>query len=404
MICIIMSKMAKKEKVLIVGGGFGGVKAALGLADDPHFQVTLLSDSPELRYYPTLYHTATGGKRANSSIPLADIFQGKTVTLQRGTAVTLDRQAKALVTSQGDRYDYDTLILSLGVVTNYFGIPGMEEHSYTIKSQAEVARFKAHLHRQLTDDRQPDLNYVIVGAGPTGIELAGALPGYLREIMHNHGLSPRQIHVDLIEAAAQLLPRLPKHASKRVARQLRKLGVRLYIGSTVQAASATELTVNGKPIRSHTVVWTAGVTNHPFFASNHFVMMGRGKVGVDMYLQAEPNIYVIGDNANTPYSGLAQTALRDGTFVAQNLHRQAAGHSPKPYTAKAPITVIPAGPRWAAVIWGKLRIYGWPGYLIREAADFIGFHDLEPWPQATAQYLTAFGQEDNCPVCAATEI
>jgi NADH dehydrogenase FAD-containing subunit len=132
--------------------------------------------------------------------------------------------------------------------------------------------------------------------------------------------------------------------------------------------------------------------------------MGRGKVAVDVYLQAEDNIFVIGDNANTPFSGLAQTALRDGTFVARNLRRRAAGKQFKSYDAKQPITVIPAGPHWAAVCWGKLRIYGWLGYAIREAADLIGFHDLEPWTNATKQFLTEFSVQDNCPVCAAASL
>lgn len=392
--------MSKTERVLVVGGGFGGVKAALELAEDSRFEITVLTDDTDLRYYPTLYHTATGGKRANSSIPLAQIFEGRNVTVAIGQAVTLDRKAQTVTTTDGTAYAYDSLILALGVVTNYFGIPGMKEYSYSIKSQAEVARFKMHLHKQLLEDHQPDLNYVIVGAGPTGIELAGALPGYVRHVMERHGVRHRAVHVDLIEAAPRLLPRLPKDTARLVGRQLRRRGVRIYLGSAVQAATADELTVNGKPIRSHTVIWTAGVTNHPFFTDNHFVLMNRGKVAVDVYLQSEPNIFVIGDNANTPYSGLAQTALRDGEFVATNLKRRMGGKDFKSYAAKKPITVIPAGPRWAAVIWGKFRIYGWLGYAIREAADLIGFHDLEPWKKALGQWYTEFTVDDECEICA----
>jgi len=393
--------MAKKELVLIVGGGFGGVKAALELADDPSFEVTVLSESTDFRYYPTLFRTATGGERANSSIPLSQIFAGKPVSLVKGVAATLDRKAKTITTADNKSYKYDTLIISLGVVTNYFGISGLAEYSYSIKSQSEVERFKVHLHQQLTDERRPDLHYVIVGAGPTGIELAGELPGYLRHIMKNHGVEPRKIHVDLIEAAPRLLPRMSKDTSRRVGRRLKKLGVKLYVGSAVQGQTADELTVNGKPIRSHTVIWTAGVTNHPFFAENHFVLMGRGKVGVDIYLQAEENIFVIGDNANTPFSGMAQTALHDGTFVAQNLRRRTGGKQFKSYIAKQPITVIPTGPHWAAVQGSGLRFQGYLGWAIHEASNIIGFHDLEPWPKATRQFLTEFSTQDDCPTCAA---
>jgi NADH dehydrogenase len=392
--------MLKKQQVVIVGGGFGGVKAALELCDDPHFHVTLISEDRELRYYPTLYHTATGGRRANSSIAYHTIFAGKTLTIIEATVTTIDRKAKTVITSEGATFAYDSVIIGLGVVTNYFGIPGLAEYSYSIKSQSEVARFKAHLHQQLDDYRQPDLNYVIVGAGPTGIELAGTLPSYLKQIMKNHDLSPRRIHVDLIEAAPRLLPRLPRDTSRTVKRRLNKLGVKLYVGSVVQGQTADELTVNGKAIRSHTVVWTAGVTNHPFFAENKFVLMGRGKVAVDAYLQADDNVFVIGDNANTPFSGLAQTALLDGKFVAKNLRRRARGKNFRSYIAKQAVTVIPAGPRWAAVLWGNVRLYGWVGWVLREAADFIGFRDLEPWSVATKQWLTEFSGQDDCEICA----
>jgi NADH dehydrogenase len=390
-----------KQKVLIVGGGFGGVKTALGLVDDEHYDVTLLSDTRDLRYYPTLYHTATGGPKANSSIPLERIFLNKHITLAHGTAATLDRKFKTLVSAEGQTYSYDILVLALGVVTNYFGIEGMQEYSYSIKTQDEVARFKAHLHKQLIDDKKLDANYVIVGAGPTGIELAGALPGYLRRIAKNHGLRMvKKPHVDLIEAAPRLLPRFPKGVSTSVRKRLRRLGVKLYLGSVVQAATAENITVSGKPIRSHTVIWTAGVTNHPFFTTNKFVIMGRGKVGVDTYLQAEDNIFIVGDNANTPFSGLAQTAIHDGSFVAHNLNRRASGKSMKSYSAVQPISVIPAGPYWAAVQWGKFIFNGRFGWIMREAGDFVGFLDVEPFGRATKQFLTEFSSEDGCAICA----
>src|SRR6476660_5946082 len=168
-----------REKVLIVGGGFGGVKAALELVNDDRFSVTLLSDQPYLRYYPTLYHTATGGRGANSNIPLARLFEGKEVKVVHGKAVSVDKKAKTVLTDDSKTYEYDTLVLSLGVVTNYFGIEGLAEFSYGIKSITEANRLKAHLHQQLIDEGKPDLNYVVIGAGPTGIELAGALPSYL---------------------------------------------------------------------------------------------------------------------------------------------------------------------------------------------------------------------------------
>jgi NADH dehydrogenase FAD-containing subunit len=108
---------------------------------------------------------------------------------------------------------------------------------------------------------------------------------------------------------------------------------------------------------------------------------------------------VIGDNANTPYSGMAQTALYDGEFVGENLIRRADGKDMHSYKAKKPVTVIPAGKNWAAVTYGKFRLYGRLGYLLRTLADLIGFHDLEPWQVATKQWLTEFEYQETCVVC-----
>jgi NADH:quinone reductase (non-electrogenic) len=401
-IIVIIISMADKNKnhVLVVGGGFGGVKAALELAGDSRFEVTLLSDRPDFRYYPTLYHAATGGLRAGSSIPLGHIFAGKKVKVILGKATTLDRHAKTLATETGRNFTYDTLILALGVVTNYFGVKGLDKYSFGIKSPEDAERLKAHLHQQLTSHHQPDLNYVIVGAGPTGVELAGALPAYLRQIMKNHRIKRRKIHIDLVETAPRVLPNSPKDTSRMVARRLRRLGVKLYLGQTVQGETADDLMVSGRAVRSHTVIWTAGVTNNPFFAASNFAIMGHGKVGVNVYLQADRDIYVIGDNANTPFSGMAQTAINDADFVTGNLGRTLDGKQPKSYMAKQPVSAIPVGPGWATVDWGKLRIHGKLGWMLRSAADFNAFRDYEPLFEAAGQWLMEFGSEEECSTCA----
>lgn len=391
---------SKKESVLILGGGFGGLKTALVLAGHPKLQVTLLSDQDNFRYYPTLYHAATGGKMTASSIPLTEIFKDKDITIQKGTAKKLDRQAKTVSTASGQDYSYDKLVISLGVVTNYFGIKGLKEYSFGIKSQAESQQLRDHIHRQLIDEGRPDLNYVVIGGGPTGVELAGALPAYIRHVMKTHGLKSRKINVELVEAAPRLMPRMSKDYSRAIARRLRKLGVQLHLNQAVQAETADSLTVNGKPVKSHTVIWTAGVTNHPFLENNKFEFGEHGKAQVDKYLRAEDDIYVIGDNANTPFSGMAQTALYDGGFVASNLIRQANSKRQKRYHPKKPIYVTPAGPRWAAMQWGPVHLYGWLGWVGRAAGDFAGYHDYEPWRLAGKHWVAEYQNENTCPVCA----
>jgi NADH dehydrogenase len=389
-----------KKHILIVGGGFGGVKCALQLARHGNLNITLLSNQDIFCYYPALYHAVTGGRSAQSVISLHSIFKNKPVKLVKASAKTLDRKAKTLTTESGEVYQYDVLVLALGVMTNYFHIDGLEEYSYGIKSPLEAQQLKNHLHRQLLDDRRPDLNYVVIGGGPTGVELAGALGPYLKKIMKNHGLAQRPIHIDLIEAQTRLLPSLPVGMGKVVTRKLKKQGVRLYLGQSVQGETADNLRVSDKLITSHSVIWTAGVTNNPFFSDNKFDLTSRGKVVVDPYLKADNDIFVIGDNANTPYSGLAQTALGDAEFAAANIFRLLSDKKLKPYRPKQPIYAVPAGEKWAAVDWREHFIYGRLGWALRSLADANAFRTIESWFEAGEQWMTEFGEQEECPDCA----
>ncbi len=392
-----------KHKVVIVGGGFGGIKAALILSEDTRFHVTIISTHMDMWVYGALYHTATGGSRRVSSVPMSSIFAGKKVHVLHDKAVNIDKAKNMITTKIGHTLSYDALVLGLGMRTNYFGIKGLEEYSFGIKSLEEAEELKAHIHEQITSEKRQDSNYVVVGGGPTGVELAGALPSYIRSVAERHGIRKQKVHVDLIEATPRLLPRMPKDVSMMVKRHLRKLGIKIYLKTAVQAQTADALMVNDKPIRSHTVIWTAGMSNNVFFSDNEFQLSKNGKVRVDQFLQAEPGIYVIGDNADTAYSGMAQTALYDGHYVAENLIRLADEKLPHPYVAKKPIYVMPAGPQWAAVLWGKVRVYGFPGWVLRRLADLVAYKDYEPWNMAISRFMAEDDREENCSICEATE-
>lgn len=390
----------EKHKIVVVGGGFGGIKAALELSRNKEFDVTLISDKVDFRYNPTLFHTATGGLFRQSSIPLSEILAGGKINFIHSSLTKLDRVTRSIELANNQIIPYDKLVLSLGVITNYFGIDGLAEFSYGIKSTEEVRRFKAHLHELLQDEGKPDINYIIVGGGPSGVELAGALPAYMRHIMKQHNIKNRRLNVKLIEAAPRILPNSAEKVSRSVCRRLKKLGVTVMVNKKVQAMDEDSLMVSSKDIPSHTVVWTAGTSNNSFFKENDFNLSERGKVAVDEHLMAEESIYVIGDNASTPYSGLAQTAVYDGHYVAHDIEAKFHGNEGSPYHPKYPATVVPVGYGWAAFEYKKIRLTGWLGWFIREAADWIGYHDLQPWWKASQQWTTEFGSEEDCKDCS----
>lgn len=391
----------KKQEVVIVGGGFGGVKSALELAGHPAFHVTLVADKPFFEYYPMMYHTATGGSKIVSTMPLGEIFKGKRINIIISEAQKLQRKNKTLRLKNGQKLPYDILILALGNVANYFNIPGMAEYSYNIKSLHGAEKLKQHLHDNLMDPIHRDDRYIIIGGGPTGVELAGALPGYIKYLRKRHGIKGRsKPRIELVEAAPRLMPRMPHSVSRALAKRLRKLGVRLHFKKPVQSESADTLLLDGKPIRTKTVIWTAGITNNPFFKNNNFQLAENGRVQVDQLMQAWPGIFVIGDNADTKYTGMAQTALHDALYISKNLKRWAAGKQPHAYKPKRPIYITPAGKGWAVVAWGSLHLYGRIGWWLRKAADWIGYRDVEPWWKATDRLLADRLREDNCLICA----
>ena len=271
-----------------------------------------------------------------------------------------------------------------------------------IRDSEQAERFKRHLHAQLIAEDAPDLNYVIVGGGPTGIELAGALGVYLKDIMEKHGIKRRAIHIDLVEGMPHLLPRLPRPVGRAVEKRLRKLGVKLYLGKKVEGASAHALTVSGKPIVSHTIIWTAGVANNPFFNDAQFQLSGRKKVLVDEFLRLEgdKHVFIIGDNAETPYSGMAQTAIYDADFVAHNIVCELENRPKLAYRPKEPIYVTPVGPNWASVMWGDLHMRGRMSSWLRNAADLRAFTQMLSIRDGLVQWSSTVDREDLCPVCS----
>lgn len=394
----MVKKRTTSVQVLIVGGGFGGVRTALKLAKNPNNHITLISDKDEFQYYPTLYSSATGHSHLESWAPLGEIFAAyPNVQVYIDTIEDIDAEHKIVRGSSGTKYVYAKLVLALGVVTTYFGIPGLEAFTYGIKSEGEIKKLKQRLFIDIAEKNQLDRNYIVIGAGPTGTELAAALGTYIRRLCKYYDVKSHRVKIHLIEAAPRVLPRSSELTSRVVENRLRKLGVNVETSKKVEEANAQALIVSGRPIESHTVIWTSGVANNPLFAQfpKVFTLDPRGKVVVNEFFEAHKNIYVIGDNAATPYAGLAQTAIHNADTLARNIMRQAARKQPKPYKPCLPVSAIPVGNNWAVIEWRFIRIYGFIGGLIRRAADLVGYHDILPLGTSIGAWRAAHVYEND---------
>jgi NADH dehydrogenase len=381
-------KYISKKEIVIVGGGFAGVKAALELSKRRTGKITLISDEDHFLHHATLYSTATGRNRAESVIPLVDIFANSpNVKVVQDTITAVDPERK-LVVGKSSSYKYSDLIMSIGLVTTYFGIKGMQKHSFGIKTLDEIKEFNKHIQHDIVIDKQLDVNYVVVGGGPTGVELAGALQEYIVKLKATNKLEKSKTTVTLVEAADRILPRLSKTASQKSTKQLKAMGVKVLTSSPVELVEDDFVVIDGKKIPTESVIWTAGVANHPFFAkhSDIFTLAKNGRVEVDEYLEAYPNIYVLGDNNSTKYSGMAWPALSNGKFIAKHLTRLYRKVAPRKYRAIAPPSGIPIGDSWAYVEWYGIYVSGKTGYYARRFMELYGYRQLVPLKIALAAW------------------
>jgi len=371
--------------VVVVGGGFAGVKAALELSKRQTGKVTLISDETYFLHHATLYATATGKNAAESVISLHDIFAAHpNVTVVHDTVKSIDPERK-LVIGGKKQYRYDEAILALGSVTTYFGIDGMEQHAYGIKSLDEIKRFKEHIHTELVE-KKLDKEYFVIGAGPTGIELAGALQEYLNYLKSAYRLKGHHTRVTIVEAAPRIAPRSSATAAKIISKRLKKLGIRVMVNHKVSALDDKFITIEGKKIPTTTAIWTSGVANNPFFKANEhaFHLAPNGRVNVNGFLEAVPHVYVIGDNNTVKYSGMAWPALAQAAYVAKHLARLHTGRGKVAFQPHSVMSGMPVGEKWGYVEWMGIYVSGWAGFVVRRWMELYGYRQLVPLQKAVA--------------------
>ncbi len=390
------------KHVVIVGGGFAGVRLARKLRHQKDISVTLINTNPDFRYSPALYRAATGNKMGTARLPLEwMLLDSSNIDLVIGTVTGFNPAHKMIKLEDGSVYEYDFVVFAVGSITTYFNIEGLHEHSFGIKSADEVNILRAHLHNKISSRSEEEANYVIVGGGPTGVEVAGSFGGYLKRIAKKHHHHAHKVSIYLVEAAPRLLPQFPERASKLIAKRLAVQGVKVLVNTAVQRETINELRTSNSKIKTHTVIWTAGVATNPFYAAqgNTFEFGKGGKIVVNQHLEALPHVYVIGDNALTKYSGTALTAIWHANFVAKDIVRRMHGRKRPPQHERRSVHVVPAGHKWAIMEYGPIVLQGRIISLVRMAADYLGYSDVLGFLRSLTIWTNSERPEDDCETC-----
>ncbi|MCA9347216.1 FAD-dependent oxidoreductase [Candidatus Saccharibacteria bacterium] len=391
------------KRLVIVGGGFSGVRLARKLGKRKDLNVTLINSGADFRYSPAMYRAATGYKTGVARIPLEwMLLDSQNIEIVIDQAQSIDKKNKLITTKDGLQIAYDLAAFGLGSMTTYFGIKGLDKLSFGIKTPEEIDALRKHIHESVTTATNAEINYVVVGAGPTGIELAAALGGYVRSIYKKHRISRKNsLKIWLVEAAPRILPMMSEKASKKTAKRLSKFGVKVLTNTLVHEESLGRLETSIGPIETHTVIWTAGAAVNSFYQENkqQFEFGAKGKVKVGKYLDSESSIYVMGDNADTKFSGLAYTAVKDADFVAKDIKRRLKHKKRRAHKDHRPIQIVPAGKGWAVLQYGWFVISGKPAAFMRRIADIIGYTDVMGLLKSLTIWTNSDIEVDGCTTC-----
>lgn len=378
-----------KKRILILGGGFAGIQVAHDLAKKniKNAEVILISNKSYFEYYPGLYRVVTGASPIEVCVPLVEILR-KNVDVVVDTVSSVDLQNKKVATASGEIYEYDLLVIALGSQTAYFGIPGLEELSLGFKSASQAMELRHHINKLFkthADHKAEDLvshfHFVVVGGGPSGVEVAGDLSVFIKKLAKIYNIKQSLISLDIVEGNPRLLPMMPESVSKKIEKRLKKLGVHIMTNRRLLKEEIEEIYLAGITMKTKTVIWTAGTELAPVLRGIQglsFAEKGQKRTLVNEYLEAKgfDRVYVLGDAADTPYAGLAQTAIYDGKFVARDIFNILSSRTRQKYNPKKVSFAIPVGDNWGALVIGRLKIYGYFAYIVRHIIDFKYFAEI----------------------------
>ena len=327
-----------KKKVVVIGGGFAGVQCVRNF-DEELFDVWLIDKINHHQFQPLFYQVATSQLEPSSiSFPLRNIFRSKkNVHIRMAEVLEIDEEQKQVITDIGD-FTFDYLIIAIGCKTNFFGNENIERNTFTLKSTYDAISIRNHILQTFEniisakpEEKKGLLNLIIVGAGPTGVELAGAFAEIKQHVLPKdyRGIDFSTFQIMLIEGSGNTLNSMSEQARKASRKYLEEMGVKLYTQTYVKDYDGEQLTLqSGEVIRSKTVIWAAGVTGNIIKGLSSDVLVGGNRIKVNRFNQVlgSTAIFAIGDIAymETPtypkgHPQLANVAINQAKRLVKNL-------------------------------------------------------------------------------------
>lgn len=371
-----------RPRVVIIGAGFGGLSAAKALRHAP-FEVMVIDRNNYHLFQPLLYQVATAAlSPSDIASPTRTILRyQKNATVVLGQVSHIDRERKQIVADEA-RIEFDHLIIATGVQQSYFGHEQWAAYAPALKSIDDATYLRARVllafEKAETEpsalERRRLLNFVIVGGGATGVEMAGAIAELAKRALAKdfRTIDPRSAHIILVEAGSRVLPAFDRSLSEAAKHSLKNLGVEVRLGAAVTHCDSQGVSLADERIEARTVIWAAGVRASPAgdwlgVQTDH---AGRVKVAADLSVDGQPDIFVIGDTAlafdenGNHLPGLAPVAKQQGKYVADLLMARARGNSAPGFHYRDYGALATIGRKCAVAQIGRIKLTGLPAWML----------------------------------------
>lgn len=377
------TRIMAHTKVVIIGGGFGGLNVAKSLKG-AKLDVLLIDKTNHHLFQPLLYEVATAAlSPGDIATPLREILRHQENTaVIMGEVVKIDKKNKQITIANGDVYGYDILVIAIGARHSYFGRDDWEQYAPGLKTVNDALKIREQVLISFEKAERLDnvsevakyLNFVVIGGGPTGVEMAGAIAEIANKTMFKNfrRIKPEESNIYLIEALPQILPMYPDKLAQSATKTLEHLGVKVMTGKKVTEIHEGGVQIEGMFIESMNVIWAAGNQVSPMLKTLDVPLDRAGRVVVDpdLSIPGHPEIFVVGDAANLvgkegkPLPGVAPVAMQEGRYVAKNIKKGIPKEQREPFAYFDKGSMATIGKAKAIVMFRKLQFSGFFAWLI----------------------------------------